>query len=167
MITQKELKELVEYDPTTGWMIRLKTTSSKALKGGLVLSPNADGYYRLWHQGKHYYVHNLAWLYMTGELPPIGIDHVDGNTSDNRWCNLRLATKEQNGCNRGKNKNNTSGYKGVTKKGDKWIAQITIKGKHKYLGLFETAELAHEFYDLAAQMTQGDFYKPEPTVEPL
>lgn len=160
MITQDKLKELVHYDPDTGLMTRLVQTGSRALTGSIVCSLSKHGYRRLWYNGKHYFVHRLVWLYMYGSFPKCLIDHVNRDNSDNRLVNLRLADKTQNSYNRGRNNNNSTGYKGVTKHGEKWVAQITVKGVHKYLGTFETPELAAEFYDLAAQMTHGEYYSP-------
>ncbi len=66
-----------------------------------------------------------------------GSDHINRNGLDNRRCNLRLATASQNGCNTGKRKDNTSGYKGVCWDHKKWRAYIRVNGKRIHLGLFD------------------------------
>ena len=84
-------------------------------------------------------------------------DHINGDTLDNRKENLRVATREENGRNRGRTKKNTSGFKGVSyQKKPKgrineyskpWKARIVHNGKHIYLGMFATPEEAGKAYD--------------------
>jgi hypothetical protein len=92
-------------------------------------------------------------------LPTEGVDHIDGDGLNNRRDNLRVATHAQNLRNRGKNKNNKSGYKGVYwhKATKKWKAQIKVNGKEKYLGLFDNPEDAHKAYCEAAKELHGKF----------
>jgi hypothetical protein len=87
------------------------------------------------------------------------VDHINGNGLDNRRANLREATKRQNGWNRGPNRANTSGFKGVTwnKACRSWQAKITVGGASSYLGLFARAEEAAVAYDAAARDLQGEF----------
>jgi len=85
------------------------------------------------------------------------VDHVNGDGLDNRRSNLRVCNKSQNMANRGKQVNNTSGYKGVTfhKFSGKWMAQC---GK-VYLGLFVDPIFAASFYNETAKKAYGDFAK--------
>lgn len=88
------------------------------------------------------------------------VDHINRNPLDNRRSNLRLANKSQNMCNRGAQKNNTSGFKGVIWHSDckkPWLAKICINRKHHSLGMYATAEEAHEAYLSAAAMLHGEF----------
>lgn len=85
------------------------------------------------------------------------VDHADRNTINNQKYNLRIATKSQNGANRGKNKNNTSGYKGVIKSKKKWLAIIKVNYKSIRIGLFDTAFDAAVAYDKAARYHFKEF----------
>lgn len=75
-------------------------------------------------------------------------DHINGNTFDNRRCNLRIATTSQNGLSYRKLPHNTSGFRGVFfhKATGKWESRITIDGKKEHLGLFITALAASNAY---------------------
>ena len=89
------------------------------------------------------------------------VDHINGDTLDNRKKNLRLCTKAENGFNRGANKNNKSGYKGVSwvNKDKRWTAHInkTINGEYKqyHIGYFLTKEEAAEAYNEKAKELFG------------
>lgn len=91
------------------------------------------------------------------------VDHIDLDTLNNHRANLRLATAAENGRNRGKNKNNTSGFKGVTlhRPSQKWIAHIRVQRKQAFLGYFDTPEAAHAAYCKAAEELHGEFRRTE------
>lgn len=86
-------------------------------------------------------------------------DHISGDKLDNRRENLRIATNTENMRNRGQQRNNTSGFKGVywNRKLGKWQAQITVLGQRVHLGLFATPEEAHTAYCKAAKELHGEF----------
>lgn len=94
-------------------------------------------------------------------LPTIdgAIDHINGNGLDNRRLNLRPATNGQNQWNRGRQRNNASGYKGVSyiPRLNRWWAQIVADGKHHNLGLHDAPEEAARAYDAAARDLHGAF----------
>lgn len=89
----------------------------------------------------------------------VEIDHWNLNKIDNRRHNLRPATRPQNGRNRGKNANNTSGFKGVCwdKSRELWMASIMVDRKARYLGRFRTKKAAHAAYKNAAKLLHKDF----------
>lgn len=89
------------------------------------------------------------------------VDHINGDKLDNRRENLRLCTKSQNMSNRGKQLNNTTGYKGVftSQRTTKFRAQIRVKGKSIHLGLFENLKDAAISYNIAATKYFGEFAK--------
>ena len=88
------------------------------------------------------------------------IDHIDENKSNNNVKNLRWATQKDNSCNRGKTKNNKSGFKGVSfhKPSKTYRAQIKINDKYKNLGHFKSAEEASRVYDAKAKELHGEFF---------
>jgi hypothetical protein len=85
------------------------------------------------------------------------VDHINGNGLDNRRENLRICTRSQNQHNRKKGQRNSSGFKGVSKKGNKWQANIGRDRKQIYLGIFDTPDAAHEAYVKAAKDIHGEF----------
>ena len=88
-------------------------------------------------------------------------DHINGNGLDNRKENLRICTTSENAKNR--KGHGTSKYLGVSwsKKRKKWIAQININGKVKFLGRFDSEVLAAEIYDQYAIKNHKDFARPK------
>lgn len=96
---------------------------------------------------------------MTGQIPVEQIDHIDMNKANNRFVNLREATRSENYRNRTRYSNNKSGFKGVCfyPPTNKWTAQITHLRKAKRIGYFDTPEEAHAAYCKAAQRLHGEF----------
>jgi hypothetical protein len=95
--------------------------------------------------------------------PPTGfdVDHISNDKLDNRRCNLRVCTHQQNMFNQKKRCTNTSGYYGVSllKSCGRYEAYINISGKKKYLGLYKTAEEAAEVRDREARRLYGKYAK--------
>ena len=86
-------------------------------------------------------------------------DHRNHITLDNRQENIRICSCQENMRNRKPWKDATSGYKGVYKhtQAKKWVAQITIKGVVRHLGIFNNEEEAAHAYDEAAKKHFGEF----------
>src|SRR5215211_8204686 len=147
------LRELLHYDPETGLFTWRVTRTGTARAGSLAGWRMSDGYIRISLGERSYLAHRLAWLYVTGEWPPGYLDHRDTDKDNNRWCNLRPATRSQNGANARRPSHNTSGFKGVTRhRGDrKWAAQIRVHGQIIHLGRFVDLEDARAAYVSAAQ----------------
>jgi hypothetical protein len=138
--SQKKLQELFDYrDGELYWKVRIRTSIDLSKPAGYI---GNDGYRAIQIEGKLYKAHRLIWKYHYGKDPKEFIDHIDGNKSNNNIKNLRESTTQQNGFNRGPQKNNKLGIKGVSKNGNKYIATIFINGKVKYLGVFNTIEEA-------------------------
>lgn len=151
-------RELFTYDAKTGRLLNLTARGNKA-PGSVAGSASFKGYREVTIDYAHYREHRLIWLMHYGAWPTMGIDHINGDPSDNRIENLRLATARQNNANRGRGVHNTSGLKGVSfyKPRGKWRAFIRIAGKNRQLGSFHTAEAAHDAYVRAAKREFGDF----------
>ena len=135
MITQKTLKEELEYSSETGKFNRTKAKFGVTLgkPAGCICS---TGYLRIKINGKKHQAHRLAWLYVYGEMPPEDIDHINHIRTDNRIKNLRLATREANTRNITMRKDNQSGFNGVSFKGHAWDAFISVDRKNKHLGRY-------------------------------
>jgi hypothetical protein len=95
--------------------------------------------------------------FIVSAKPGTEVDHRDGNGLNNCRSNLRVTDKIGNQRNRGKQKNNSSGYKGVTPFGSRFRAQMRKNGKHLSFGLYDTAIAAARAYDVAAIRHHGDF----------
>ena len=120
------------------------------------------------------YLHHFVWILKTGEEPTLSIDHIDIDKSNNQYCNLRLATSQQQSQHQGKRKNNTSGYIGVChyhqvdnrhKKPwskDYWRVSIQNpdgKNEAKTFPFTEAGKLAAaRYYDKKAIEYHGDFH---------
>ncbi len=153
------LQQLFDYKADTGLFIR-KTPKGNSAAGKAAGCKNQRGYVQLCVDGTVYLAHRLAWLYMTGTDPAQQIiDHVNGNSSDNRFCNLRICTNAGNTQNASRQRNNTSGFKGVHFDAERglWRASITANNAYKYLGRFLTAEQAYAAYCKAAAELHGEF----------
>lgn len=162
-LTQAQLQEVIRYDPLTGqffWRTCRWRRPQNAAPIEREIVPKPDhGYARVRIEGVLYYMHRVAWLYMTGDWPSDEIDHINGNRSDNTFSNLREATSEQNKHNVGLCATNTSGFKGVSwdKRDRRWYPYIWVNNKKRHLGSFSSAEEAHKAYTTAAQRLRGEF----------
>jgi len=165
-LTQELLKELLHYDPETGvfaWRYRdIKFCKNKALQTtwnkqfsykicGHVRETNKNNYCWIAVLNKVYRAHRLAWLYVNGNWPVNHIDHINGDGLDNRILNLRDVTNSENRKNGRLHPKSKSGYSGIywNKINKKWIAQIGVDGKVKYLGSFSDIGKAIECRKLA------------------
>lgn len=162
-LTAERLREVLNYDAETGVFTRKLRTARRIKLGEPAGSVSKlYGYLTIMVDLRSYKAHRLAWLYVYGKWPDEFIDHIDGNKLNNRISNLRDVSGSTNIQNQRKpHKRNSTGFLGVTvdnraKNGRKYMAQIVLGGKHKFLGLYETPELAHEAYlNAKRQMHEG------------
>lgn len=112
-------------------------------------------------QGKRMFIHRFILGLSRGDGKIV--DHIDGDTLNNRKTNLRICTAEQNTWNRKMNKTNTTGYTGVwfNRRINRWRASIGMNGKHVCLGHFKTIEEAGEAYEKAAKEHRGEFVRAD------
>jgi hypothetical protein len=146
-LTAQRVRELLHYNPETGeftWLVSRGNQFSKpGMKAGF---KDTYGHLGIEIDGKRYLSHRLAWLYVFGKWPDHQIDHINRMRDDNRLENLRDVSGIVNANNKGNYRNNTTGFKGVTIKNGRFVAQITMAGKCKYLGSFGSAEKASAAY---------------------
>lgn len=157
-ISQEGLKELLNYDPLSGVFSWRCSVTNSVRTGQQAGSLHSSGYRNLQLNLKTYREHKLVWLYVYGTYPTDNLDHINGIRNDNRITNLRLATRSQNSCNRGKGSNNSTGFKGVTPVNDKYRARVASCKKYFNLGTFPSAELAHQAYCKKASELHGEFF---------
>ncbi len=155
MLTQDELKKVVDYNSASGefrWLIPMGPRHIGDIAG----TKCRRGYWSICIDRQIYKSHRLAWFYVYGVWPRGQLDHIDRNKSNNSISNLRDVSQEINQRNRiSARKDSKTGLLGVSiwsdgRKGFK--AQISINQKPKYLGTFDTAELANEAYLSAKQI---------------
>lgn len=96
-------------------------------------------------------------------FPNSQVDHRNGNSLDNRMCNLRTCTAAQNQWNMKRPKNNTSGYKGVSylKEERRWVARLSVNKKIIVIGRFYTRQRAYEAYCREVAVRCGEFARTE------
>lgn len=143
---EEYIKTFLRYDHSTGVIYWTKFAPS-SLVGKEAGSLTPHGYREI--KTKHFRAksHRVAWFLYHGSWPLNYIDHINGIKDDNRIDNLRDISLSENQWNQSApHKHNSCGFLGVEKAGDKWVARIQKHGKRKYLGRFETAELAHRAY---------------------
>ena len=159
MLNAEQLRDLLSYDPNTGEFLWKRTLSPNALAGSVAGSMRPRGYRQIRISGRYYFAHRLAWLYMRGRWPSHEIDHINMDCRDNRFVNLREATRSENARNAGIRSTNTSGFKGVTwdKSRGKWLAHIKLNGREIHLGRHKTPEEAHAAYCKGAEKHHGEF----------
>jgi hypothetical protein len=168
-LSQAIVCKLLKYDPTTG-SLTWRWRDDARPQWNVRYAGKAAGYIWTPRTGKTRYLvigifgwsfraHRLIWLYMTGAWPSLEIDHADGDGLNNRWSNLRQATRAQNVMNSGVRMDNKCGLRGVcfNKFAGRFQARIQVDGKGRFLGYFDTKEEAHAAYLAAAVEAYGEF----------
>lgn len=160
------LRQCFNYDPETGtldWRTsrpREHFKTDAAWRGWAVLFAGRaagyldrtnTGYIKLWVCKRPLWSHRVIWKMQTGRDPISGIDHRNGNRADNRWCNLREATQQQNLWNLPARRGRLP--TGVFVKRKRYGA----KAGGVHLGTFDTAEQAGDAYRVFIQRTRGEF----------
>lgn len=157
------LKELLDYDPTTG-ILTWRERDSKWFSDGFMSAAGRANNWNSKNAGKealgnvnvHGYKcgtllntvvrsHRVIWALVNGEEPAGEIDHINGVRHDNRIANLRCVSSLDNSRNTCLYKNNASGVTGVhwLHKNKKWRAVIRVRGQNIHLGVFsEIADAA-------------------------
>jgi hypothetical protein len=149
-LTQASLNEWFDYDgKTLSWKDKTRETK---------ICFNETEYPVIRFAKNARLVHRLVYLMWHGNLPK-EIDHINNDKKDYSITNLRPATSSQNKVNRGAEKQNRSGYKGVCWdiRYKRWQARAAFnKKKYNVVG-FKSAEDAHDFVCLLRDMLHGEF----------
>lgn len=140
-MTYEEARRHFSYDPETGLLTWIVSTSNRALPGSVVSATRQNKgktYVQMQFKYKGYAAHRVIWLWVTGSFPEKEIDHIDGNGTNNRWSNLREVTRHQNGKNMRKRSSTLPNRTGVywRKRINKWVVQIMVDRKHIHGGYF-------------------------------
>jgi len=155
-----DFTDVLRYEPDTGnffWLVDRPRRTKAGDQAGYL---NNKGYVEIRFNYKTYQAHRIAWYLHTGQDPKgFHIDHINNDGADNRFCNLRLATPQQNACNTRKRVGTVSAYKGVSwyRAKQKWIAQIRVNNKATHLGYYADEYEAHVAYCRAARKYHGEF----------
>lgn len=155
-VTANRVRELFHFCPESGVLTRRIAAAPNAPEGAIAGRLNTAGHLVVCVHARMYMVHRVAWLWMTGEWPTFEIDHINQNKSDNRWSNLREATRSQNLINRGHRRKHQL-PRGVSKAGGRYQAQIRVAGTFRHLGMFGCPTAAHFAWVKAAKARDPEF----------
>jgi hypothetical protein len=150
-ITPEVIRKALTYFPDSGifiWNIRddVPKWVNSQRAGKKAGTTDASGYCFIRLNGIFLMASTAACLWMTGKWPKFEMDHKNRINNDDRWENLREATSSQNNANKGKRADNTSGYTGVGRYKDRWVAAIRQNRINIYIGIYDTAEEAAVAY---------------------
>jgi hypothetical protein len=164
------LRQVLRYEPETGklfWLLRhremfaceadSKKWNARFADCEALTADNGTGYRTGLIFNTKVRAHRVIWAMQTGAWPVVYIDHINGDRADNRWGNLREADASENSRNARLRSDNQSGFRGVTRFGGKWRAEIRLYGKATYLGQFDTPEQAAAAYAEASRRLHGEF----------
>jgi hypothetical protein len=149
---------LLTYDSETG-ELRWIAPGRGCRVGDLAGYHDSAGYRLVEIDHQIYLAHRIIWKMMTANDPAILIDHKDGDKDNNRWGNLREATKAENQRNSKKPVSNTSGVKGVCwdVQAQRWLARISVNSRNIHIGTFTNLADAARARQLAAEQMHGAF----------
>lgn len=152
------LSKWLDYNPETG-IITWKLSIGRAKAGKIAGNINQYGYIELHFKTKSYLAHRVAYSLVHGDISDKFIDHINGIRDDNRICNLRAASREENQRNSKRRKDNKTGIKGVqyVERDKHYVATIRNGGKQIALGFFKNIEDAKSAREDAALKLHGEF----------
>lgn len=153
----KDIKDFLKYDPVAGSFHWIKDCGTRGRVGAEAKNYTVLGYVFIAFKKRKYSAHQLAWWWIKGAIPTNEIDHINGVKDDNRFSNLREATRGQNTRNSKTRKDSSVGLKGVSPDRGKFRGRITLNGVRIYLGTFATKEEAFEAVRAARRELHKEF----------
>lgn len=164
-LTLSDFQKYLRYDAESGWFYWTVSVANNRIKAGCVAGKYHEGYWRLSLFSLNWAAHQVAWLFIHGEWPKFQVDHINGNTLDNRSCNLRDVNVSTNQLNRrlARIDNKTTRELGVSFSEGRFRASIQIQGKRKWLGSFKTLEEAVE----ARKRAEPPIFTSTPNLRPI
>ena len=135
-MTQKQLKKIISYDPKTGIISRNNSKKPNPKQ----VNHNNNGL-RIMINRTSYRHGRLIWFYMVGHWPKGEVDHIDGNSSNNKLNNLRDVTSGQNKFNM-----NRIGYTIRKNRRKKYFVRVRVEGREISIGYFLTTKEARKQY---------------------
>lgn len=166
---QSTLLAVFDYESNTGllrWKPRLPVTGGDKIfnarwAGKVAGGEHESGYLIVNFRGKMYQQHRIVWKIISGQDPSEWIDHKDQDQKNNKWDNLRDVSHNRNMWNSKLFHNNTSGFRGVSfiATHQKWRAAISVEGKKRHIGYFDTAEEAHRAFSAESVKYRDEFAK--------
>lgn len=143
-LTQKRVRELLDYDPETGLLTWKVNRRGSARVGDVAGTMDGAGYIKLSIDSKQYLAHRVVWLWNYGYFPEYQVDHINRVKVDNRVCNLREVSATCNLRNSCVSTRNRSGVKGVSVNKHGCHASIMIGGKQIHI------KTVHDFAEAVA-----------------
>lgn len=141
LVNVETLKKMISHDPKTGdlkWLCGRRRPAGSLTRGG---------YIYLYIGNRRHPAHRVCWALFYGAWPDGQIDHINGARADNRIENLRVVDPKGNRENQTVVKTgNRTGFLGVYPRNGRFVAQIQTNRRNRYIGTFDTAELAHAAY---------------------
>lgn len=149
-----KIRNKLSYDNGTG-NLTWKDDGSTNNRVGMTAGSSDKGYHRVWINGRTWMAHRVIWAIYYGKWPDNTIDHIDGDSLNNRISNLRDVTQLENNCNKRPYRGRV--FKGVTLKKSKWYVRVTKGGSFKQGGSYACLGLALKRYDELAIYLHGDY----------
>lgn len=166
---QEYLATCFIYDPDTGDLVwrrrprehfeslRVFNMWNTSFAGKNAGTTTQCGHRKLFLDNRQVLAHRVIWKLVTGDDPVDEIDHKDVDGTNNRWTNLREATRADNGRNRSSSRTKFDLPRGVHPSGGRFRSRIIVDGVKRELGCFSTPEEAHQAYAEAVLAFHGEF----------
>lgn len=158
---RSDLACLLAYDPETGKITWRVGRNNHVLAGDEAGHRRSDGYRAVEADGQAFRAHRVAWYLHYGSWPAGRLDHINRDPSDNRIANLRPVTHAQNIANTQSKMVGRAKGAYWHKQRQCWHSNITVDGKKRHLGVFETKAEAAAAFKQAAHEVYGEFARVE------